>query len=140
MSPAAVLAPVFAQLALTFGLLLWMGTLRVRALQRHDLHIRDIALGEPNWPVRIKQVENAFRNQLELPVLFYLLVVLALFTGWATAGFVVASWVFVASRFVHAAIHTTSNNVPRRFWVYTAGLFLLMGMWLWFAAAVAFGG
>ena len=138
MNVAAVLAPVFVQIALTFGLLIWMGTLRVQAVRDGTLHVRDIALGQPSWPERITQVQNAYQNQFELPVLFYVLVALALISGRATATFIVLSWLFVVLRLFHALIHTTTNNVPRRFFVYTAGMAVLILMWLWFLFSVVF--
>jgi len=36
---------------------------------------------------------------------------------------------FVVSRYVHAAIHITSNHVMRRFQAYTTGLVLLCLFW-----------
>ena len=39
--------------------------------------MRDIALGQPDWPERPTQFGNAFHNQFELPVLFYVLTILA---------------------------------------------------------------
>lgn len=135
----ALLLPVFVQVALTFGLLLWMGSLRIAAIRRRELHIRDIALGESNWPSRVTQVQNAFQNQLELPVLFYVLVTLALVTGHVSVALVTLAWVFVLTRLVHAFIHTTSNDVPRRFWVYCAGMAVLIVMWLCFLFVVVFG-
>ena len=139
MTAAAVLAPVFVQIALTFGLLLWMGAARIRALREKRLHIRDMALGEPNWPASVTQIQNAHQNQFELPVLFYVLVILALATSHATATLVILSWVFVVSRLAHAFIHTTSNNVPRRFWVYCVGLAAMMLMWAAFAVNIVTG-
>jgi hypothetical protein len=136
---AAILAPVLVQVALTFGLLLWMGSLRIRALRERQLHIRDIALGEPNWPKHITQVQNAYQNQFELPLLFYMLVALALVTGHVTTVLLVLAWLFVISRLVHALIHTTSNNVPRRFWAYSLGMTVLIVMWVWFLVLVVFG-
>jgi hypothetical protein len=40
------------------------------------------------------------------------------------------AWAYVVSRLVHTAIHVTSNNVPRRFFAYTAGLAVLILMWI----------
>jgi hypothetical protein len=128
----AILAPVFVQVALTFGLLFWMGSLRIRALQEQRLHISDIALGEPNWPQRATQIQRAYENQFELPVLFYVLVALALATGRVTEALVVLASAFVVARLAHAFIHTTSNAVPARFWAYCVGVALLVAMWLWF--------
>ena len=132
----AILAPVFVQVALTFGLLFWMGSLRICALQERRLRIRDIALGEPNWPQRAIQIQRAYENQFELPVLFYVLVALALATSRVTAALVVLSAAFVAARLAHAFIHTTSNAVPLRFWAYCVGLALLLAMWAWFLLLV----
>ena len=53
MSLSVVLGPVFLEVALTLGLLLWFGTLRVRAVRAGEVHSRDFALGQPNWPPRI---------------------------------------------------------------------------------------
>jgi len=132
----AILTPVFVQVALTFGLLFWMGSLRIRALRERKLHVRDIALGEPNWPQQATQIQRAYENQFELPVLFYVLVALALATGRVTAVLVVLSSAFVIARLAHAFIHTTSNAVPLRFSAYCVGLALLVAMWLWFLLLV----
>ncbi len=135
--PAAILAAVFVQIALTFGLLLWMGRARIAALREKRLNIRDVALGEPNWPPEIARIQNAYENQFELPVLFYALVALVLVTGHVTAILIGLAWLFVLSRIVHAAIHATTNNVPQRFAAYCVGLADLMLMWVLFALAVA---
>ena len=65
--------------------------------------------------------------------------VLALFTGRGNVLLVVLSWLFVASRFTHALVHVTTNNVPRRFFAYVAGLAILVLMWLVFGFAVLVG-
>jgi hypothetical protein len=96
----------------------------------------DIALGERNWPKRLLQIQNAYHNQFELPVLFYALVVLALITRKADLVFVVLAWMFVASRLVHAYIHTTSNKVIRRFQAFVVGFLILAVMWINFGIRV----
>lgn len=78
MSVQMVLLPVFIQVALTFALLIWMALARRETLVSGETKIRDIALGEPNWPKRATQIANCFANQFELPVLFYVLIALAL--------------------------------------------------------------
>ena len=78
MSVQMVLLPVFVLVGLTFALLLWMAGARRRALVGGQTKIRDIALGQPNWPIRATQIGNCYRNQFELPLLFYVLIALAL--------------------------------------------------------------
>ena len=136
MSITAILLPVYVQVALTFILLLWMGSSRLGSLRTGEVKVKDIALGERNWPSRILQVQNAYHNQLELPVLFYVLVTLALFTRKADMLFVVMSWMFVTSRFVHAAIHTTSNKMALRFQAFVVGVLILAAMWVIFGIRV----
>jgi len=139
MSLQAVLAPLFVQVALTFVLLFWMAGARTSALRRREVKIADIALRQPAWPVRATQIGNAFHSQLEVPILFYILVILALAARKADLLFVIMSWLFVLSRVVHAAIHTSDNYVPRRFYAYAVGAIILLLMWIIFAVRVMLG-
>jgi hypothetical protein len=136
MSHAAVLLPVFVQVALTFALLFWMGSVRRQAISKGETQIGDIALGQPGWPERPTQIARAFHNQLETPQLFYVLVALAMVTQKADLLFVVMAWAFVLARLAHAYVHVTSNDVYLRFKAYGAGLFVLMGMWAIFAIRI----
>jgi hypothetical protein len=136
MSVASLLAPVFVQVALTFGLLLWMASHRVSAISSGAVRPRDIALREPNWPARATQIANCFHNQLELPMLFYVLVALILITRTNSTEFVLLAWAFVVSRFVHAYIHTGSNRIDRRFYAMLASMMILVAMWLTFAVRI----
>jgi hypothetical protein len=139
MSIQAVLLPLFVEVALTFVLLFWMAYGRTRAIRVGELKMRDIALREPNWPPGITQVGNAYHNQLELPVLFYVLTILSLVTRHADLLFVVLAWIFVASRVVHAYIHVTDNNVNRRGPMFGLGAFVLTIMWLVFMVRILLG-
>jgi hypothetical protein len=136
MSITAILLPVYVQVALTFVLLLWMGSARVGSIRAGEVKVKDIALGERNWPTRILQISNSYHSQFEIPVLFYVLVVLALFTRKADMLFVVMSWMFVTSRLVHAAIHVTSNRVSLRFMAFVVGVLILAIMWIIFGLRV----
>ncbi len=136
MSLAAVLSPVFVLVALAFLLLLWMGRVRYAAVGRKEVRVRDIALGEKSWPPRVQQIANAFHNQLELPIFYYALVAFALIAGKADLAFVAMSWLFVASRLVHAAVHVTSNDVRWRGPAYIVGFIVLAGMWIRFALSI----
>ena len=135
-----VLLPLFVEVGLTFFLLFWMGTVRVGALRRREVAMRDIALGQPAWPEGPTRIANAFHNQLQLPLLFYVLVILALFTRKADTFFVVLAWMFVTARLVHAAIHVTSNDVQRRFFAFLVGAIILLIMWIIFALRIFFAG
>ena len=133
MSIRMVLLPLFVQVGLTFALLIGMVALRRQTLVSGETKIREIALGQPNWPVRATQVGNCYRNQFELPMLLYVLIALALPLRHADLFIVLMSWVFVITRFVHAGIFVTSNDLGRRSMAWLAGVLVLLVMWLYFA-------
>jgi hypothetical protein len=130
MSVQAVLLPLFVQVLLTFFLIFSLAVRRQIAMRSGVTRWQDVALGESGWPKKTTQYANAFSNQFELPVLFYVLTILALFTRQADFLFVVLVWIFVASRIVHAAIHVTSNYVPARGLTFGVGCFVLFAMWV----------
>ena len=136
MSVQMVLLPVFVQIGLTFALLLSMVSVRTRALKGREVSLRDIALGQPNWPTRATQIGNCFKNQFELPLLFYALIALAFPIRHADLVIVMLSWVFVVTRFAHAGIFVSSNNVQRRSLVWFAGVLVLFAMWVYFALKI----
>jgi hypothetical protein len=139
MTIQAVLLPLFVEVTLTFVLLFWTGYLRTNALNTGAVAPRDIALREPSWPVRTAQVGNAYQNQLELPVLFYVLTILAWITRHADYLFVIMAWVFVALRLVHAYIHVTENDVRRRGLMFGLGAVVLALMWAIFMFRLLLG-
>jgi hypothetical protein len=139
MSIQAVLLPLFVEVLLTFALLFWTGGARVAAVRRGDVRPRDVVLREPNWPKKETQIANAYQNQFELPVLFYVLTILAVVTRHADLLFVVLAWVFVVLRLVHVYVHVTSNHLGRRFAVFAAGTVVLLVMWVIFILRILFG-
>jgi hypothetical protein len=128
-----VLLPVFMLIGLAFFLLLWMTTARTQALRGRETRPKDIALGQLNWPERVVQIGNCYRNQFEVPLLFYILIALALPLRRADLFIVLMSWVFVVTRFAHAGIFVTSNNVQQRGLAWLAGVLVLLAMWIYFA-------
>jgi hypothetical protein len=136
MSVQMVLLPVFVLIGLTFALLISMATARRDALVNKETKIKDIVLGQSNWPVRATQIGNCFKNQFEIPVLFYVLIALALPLRGADLVIVILSWVFVVTRFVHAGVFVTSNDLNRRSLAWFAGVLVLFVMWVYFALKI----
>jgi hypothetical protein len=120
-----------AQVFLTIAILVLMGRERVPRVMSGEINVADIAIERTAYPQRARLLSNNFDNQFQLPVLFYVGALLALtlgLVGWVEA---ILAWLFVALRYVHAAIHVTTNRVHRRFAAYTAGLAVLALFWLW---------
>ncbi|MDI4238350.1 MULTISPECIES: MAPEG family protein [unclassified Bradyrhizobium] len=118
MSVQMVLLPVFVLVGLTFALLL--GMMRTRR-------------GDTGGPNRATQLADCYRDQFELPVLFYLLIALALPLRRADLVIVMLSWVFVVTRFAHVGIFVTSNDSAPRSTAWLASALVLFAMWLYFA-------
>lgn len=136
MSAREVLLPVFVLVGLTFMLLLAMAGSRRNALVSRQTKVRDIVLGQQNWPIRTTQLGNCFKNQFELPLLFYVLIAIALPLRHADLVIVLLSWVFVVTRFVHAGIFVSSNDLNRRSLAWFAGALVLFIMWVYFALQI----
>jgi hypothetical protein len=115
-----VLLPVFVLVGLTFALL--FGTMRTR---RGDT--------APAGPNRATQLADCYRDQFELPLLFYFLIALALPLRRADLVIVLLSWVFVVTRFAHAGIFVTSSDSGPRSTAWLASALVLFAMWLYFA-------
>jgi hypothetical protein len=126
-----ILTPVFALVMLTFVVWTAMYVLRVRFMKQHRIH-----------PQRVKNRAGAvaelqpvagpadnFQNLMEMPGLFYLLVVFLYVLDRVDAVYLAGAWAFVGLRYLHSFIHVTYNRVMHRFLVYQVGVFLLWFMW-----------
>jgi hypothetical protein len=139
MLTAMILAPLFVQVLLTFAVMFGMMVFRTKTLQSGETRFQDIAMREPNWPRQAALFANSFSNQFELPVLFYVLTILAMATKHADLLFVVLAWIFVAFRILQAFVHVTSNNVRFRGGHYFIAAIVLVIMWLIFIVKIMLG-
>jgi hypothetical protein len=129
---------IAAQVLMTIAVLFLMGRERVPRIMRGEIDIKDVAVDKANYPLQAKLYSNNFDNQFQLPVLFYLASVLALWAAvvdWLLVGL---AWAFVVSRLVHLRIHVTTNRVHRRFLAYITGLVILVGLWVWLLVNLLF--
>lgn len=124
----AILYPVFAQIILTFVLVVAMAWGRRKVMLTPGFRWSDIALDSSRWPEDSRKVANCYGNQFELPVIFYVLCLIALITAKADFLMVVLAWIFVVSRVVHALIHTGPNIVPMRGAAFAVGILVVMIM------------
>ncbi|HZP65612.1 MAG TPA: MAPEG family protein [Rudaea sp.] len=128
--------PAVAMAALTMVVWFRMYTMRVAQMRRERIHPQAVATSaEAAAKLTDSRGADNFRNLFELPVLFYLALVVAAQTGQVNALTLGLAWIFVALRIAHSAIHCTYNRVMHRFYAYLAGGFTLWILW----AALAFG-
>lgn len=82
-------------------------------------------------------VRNSIANQFELPVLFHICCVLLYITEADNIVSLVLAWLFIASRYLHAYVHVTSNRIRYRRPLFMVGVAALGGMWVWLSVWMA---
>lgn len=126
--------PVFFQVMLTLGILFTLGILRYRSVGQRTVNPKDYVLmtGQDQWPVMLQRLSRAFHNQLEVPLLFYVWVLMLLVTEVQASMFLTLAWVYVGLRYLHAFIHIVYNKVIHRFTIFVFSSLLLAVMWVLF--------
>lgn len=124
-----ILLAVLAQIILTFIAYMKLLVAKKGAEKRGEVDEARRALHPDAWPESVQKVNNNIRNQFEVPVLFYILVLMLYQLKAVDLLAHIGAWTFVASRYGHAFIHLGSNYVPmrRRFFMLTwvSTLFLI---------------
>ena len=126
-----LLLPLLIQVFLTFLVWFRMYYQRINEMKEKNIEPQELATREKGRQLMIDSAASSdnLRNQFEMPVLFYLAIVLALNLMWQDPMLVTFAWLFVAFRTAHAIVHTTYNAVMHRFWMYLFSCFALLGMW-----------
>lgn len=135
----AIIIPVFLQVILTFILLFTLGFMRFRSIGQRTVNPKDYVLmtGQDQWPVMMQRLSRSFQNQLEIPVLFYVLAALVLVTGVQSVMLLNLAWAYVGLRYLHALVHVAYNNVLHRFSVFVISCLVLLVMWVLFIAELS---
>jgi hypothetical protein len=125
-----ILYPVFAMFALVFGVFLRMAQVRFGAVRRGEVNpafYKTYQGGEE--PEYMRVVTRHFINLFEMPVLFYVVVILSYVTHQTGAWMTALAWAYVVSRYLHTWVHLTSNDVLTRFRVYLGSALVLAVLW-----------
>jgi hypothetical protein len=127
-----ILLPLLVQVLLTFTVWVYLFARRIPEIKRHRIDpqsLRDRAEAHVLLPASAS-ASNNLKNLFELPVLFYLVVVLSLVLMVQDPLLVQLAWGFVVLRIVHSAIHCSYNDVNHRFAAYALSCLVLILMWL----------
>jgi hypothetical protein len=134
--PKELLHPLLAQVALTALIWATLLTARLVSMLRNGVGMEELK-GEEGYRklADTDAISDNFENQFEVPILFYLVLVLLMISGKNDSGIVTASWIFVGTRVAHALVHCTFNSVYVRFATFFAGCVTLAWMW-WHSASL----
>lgn len=131
MDSKAIFLPALAMVGLTLVVWLRMYVVRIGQMRRDRIHPQAVATSA-QASARLTQSSAAdnFRNLFELPVLFYLGLIVAALANLADALTLGLAWLFVITRIVHSAIQCGYNKVMHRFFAYVSGAFALWALWI----------
>lgn len=130
MTTYAIYLPALAMVALTFTVLGVMFRRRVAEMKRDRIHPQKVATSQ-QAAAHYKDVAPAdnFRNLFEMPVLFYVAIMVAAGTGQSGPLTIGLAWAYVAARVAHSVIHCTYNKVMDRFRAFLASVIVLLALW-----------
>ena len=125
-----IFLPALAMVALTIAVWLRMFVTRVGEMKRERIHPQAVATSVMA-AARLNDTRAAdnFRNLFELPVLFYLALVVAALSSQVNAVTLALAWAFVVLRVAHSLIQCGYNKVMHRFRAYLLGGLVLWALW-----------
>jgi hypothetical protein len=140
-----IMWPVFAMVALIFVVWSTLVVRRMRHIKATPPTRESFASGAAasRYFEPVETPAHNLANLFEMPVLFFAIVPLLMWTQQAGVAQVCLAWIYVALRAIHSAIHLGRNDIRQRFRVYLASVAVLAAMWIGFfydfaAAAVAY--
>jgi hypothetical protein len=138
MSQNALFWPAFAQVLLSIVVMVMMGKARAASNRARRKSLDDIAMNRPeDWDEQATKVANNFKNQFEIPLLFFAAIAMALALKLVDPVLVAFAWLFVTARIVQTAIHLGPNKVGPRALAYLVGVAAVLAMWVLLAVRVA---
>lgn len=126
-----MLLPMLAMVALTFVVWVYMYLTRMAEINRKRIHPQKLQQREQANALLTDSAgpANNLKNLFELPILFYVAVLLTLILLIQDPWLVALAWAYVLFRVVHSFIQCTYNNVMHRFTVYSASCIVLFLLW-----------
>lgn len=132
--------PVLAMVALTMVVWVRLYAVRIPEMRRLRIHPQAVATSAQKSArlVDTRAADN-FSNLFEVPVLFYLALIVAYLTQQATPLVLGLAWGFVAGRVLHSLIQCSYNKVMHRFTVYVLSTCVVWVLWAVFAVGLLRG-
>lgn len=121
-----IFKPVIVQAGLMTLIAFWLVWARVGSILRGTVDMRHVI--KNGWPGWIASVGDNYKNQYELPLLFFIVCIVLFLTNSVTPLTIGLAWFFVITRIIHAIIHLTFNHITTRFLVFFAGALALTAL------------
>lgn len=127
-----ILQPAIALVLWSLLVLLWMSSVRIPALRRANLDLRNVGGRGPDLdgvlPDRVQWKSHNYNHLMEQPTLFYAVVLALALVAPADTWSVRLAWAYVALRIVHSVYQATINVVLVRSTIFTAYSVVLIAL------------
>lgn len=126
-----IIYPIFAQVLLTFAVGFSLGVARLISIRKGQVNQTYFRLMSGDQaPDYVVKLSRNFSNLFEVPLLFYVLGILALVLQLNSPWLHGLAWAFVALRFLHTMVHVTYNKPKHRFYCFLLSVLVLLAMWV----------
>jgi hypothetical protein len=130
MNPKMIFIPVLVQIFITIYAYILLKKVKSKAVEDGLVDQKRRKLYEDAWPESVLKVNNNIRNQMQIPVLFYVLVFLTWELGAVNPIALILAGLFALSRVLHFFIHVGKNTQPLRSQTFTFGVIMVIGLFL----------
>lgn len=125
--------PAAAMVALTLAVGAFVFSVRVSHIRKGLIKIgyfRVLDNKGSEVPEFLIRAGRQYDNLMQLPMLFYATIAIALAVRVDSQLILISAWLFVLTRAMHSYIHLGSNHVMRRAQAFFAGWFCIIAMWI----------
>ena len=132
MQKTLILYPAISMFVLTFFLYFKNYIDNVRARKLNHIKFSYFKTYQGDIPEYLIVSRQTLKNQFELPIFFYFLVLVILIFDQLNKYDIVLAWLFVISRYIHCYIRLTANHIPYRAKIFQFGMVVLIIWWVIF--------
>ena len=132
--PKLILWPLFAMFLLCCIVAGTMLKRRIAFYKANKVHPQKTATSaQMAATITDTRAADNFKNLFELPVLFYVAIILIFAAGFFCTLHLVLAWIYVLGRYAHSFIHCTNNVVMHRFYAFITSCTALCAIWIMIA-------
>ena len=123
--------PVVVMVLLTFTVLFTLGFRRFKAAKNREVDARYYKLYQDgSEPEDCRKFARNFQNLFEVPLLFYIAIILTLVLKLECMTMVYVAWAYAILRVLHSYIHCSTNKVIWRFRIFVISSLVLLAYWI----------
>ena len=132
MSKTLILYPFISMILLTLFLYVQNYLVNRKAIKNGIVKFSYLKDYKSDVPSYITISRQTLKNQFELPIFFYLLILMALIFDKVDLVDLIFSWIFVISRYIHCYIRLGYHNIIHRAYIFEIGMLTLVIWWILF--------